>query len=245
MCKKYAVYLRWGCTLSESVLQSAVGWLAADINIVFLSDEALCTQETWTFSYSSSQEHSAKQLASLSGPSLHHLHPYGVWNSFCWCPSLSRHATTLFTMFQKTLTLPWYPHHAVAVPPVAPHACPLSPCATHLLNRRPPACMWLWMVCQRPALLPPVNMLRTLSLRLGPAPEQAPTPLSLAPGEGPAPPCPPLSPAPLGGKVGRIRDKETRTDRQKEKTRIQSRETDGQTGDRRTDEQSREQKNHQ
>ncbi len=119
---------------------------------------------------------------------------------------------------------------------------PLSPCATHLPNRRPPACMWLWIVCQRPALLPPVTILRTLSLRLGPAPlpEQAPPPLSLAPGEGPAPPCPPLSTAPLGGTVGWIGDKETRTDRRKgpgEDTK--KRERERQTRDRRTDVQSR------
>ena len=98
----------------------------------------------------------------------------------------------------------------------APHACPLSPCATHLPNRRPPACMWLWTVCQRPALLPPVTMLRTLSLRLGPAPvlEQAPPPPSLAPGEGPAPPCPPLSMAPLGRNSGVDRIQRN-TDRQR------------------------------
>lgn len=90
---------------------------------------------------------------------------------------------------------------------------------THLPNRRPPACMWLWTVCQRPALLPPVTMLRTLSLRLGPSPvpEQAP-PLSLAPSEGPAPPCPLLSTAPLGGRVG-VDRKHGNTDRQEERTK--------------------------
>lgn len=96
---------------------------------------------------------------------------------------------------------------------------PPPPCATHLLKRRPPACMWLWTVCHRPALLPPVTMLRTLSLRLGPAPapEQAPPPLSLAPGEGPAPPCPPLSAAPLIDTVRRTGNKETRTHRKKKR----------------------------
>lgn len=80
--------------------------------------------------------------------------------------------------------------------------------------------MWLWTVCQRPALLPPVTMLRMLSLRLGPAPlpEQAPPPLSLAPGEGPAPPCPPLSTAPLGGNVG-LDHRQRNTDRQEERTK--------------------------
>lgn len=116
---------------------------------------------------------------------------------------------------------------------------PPPPCATHLLKRRPPACMWLWTVCHRPALLPPVTMLRTLSLRLGPAPapEQAPPPLSLAPGEGPAPPCPPLSAAPLIDTVRRTGNKETRTHRKKKREREKERKTrwtedgtDGQVG---------------
>lgn len=83
-------------------------------------------------------------------------------------------------------------------------------------------------------------MLRTLSLRLGPAPvpEQAPPPLSLAPGEGPAPPCPPLSTAPLGGTVRWIRDKETRTDRGRTK-RGYKEEREKRTDERRTDVQSR------
>lgn len=120
-----------------------------------------------------------------------------------------------------------------------PSCVPLSQCSTHLLNRRPPACMWLWTVCHLPALLPPVTMLRMLSLRLGPAsvPEQAPPPLSLAPGEGPAPPCPPLSTAPLEIPVGWMVDKETRTDR-KRQPRREEKERDGQT-DRRTDVQTR------
>lgn len=143
-----------------------------------------------------------------------------------------------FIMFDKLiLSYSLFDIHTMLL--LCPHACPLSPCATHLLNRRPPACMWLWIVCQRPTLLPPVTMLRTLSLRLGPAPvpEQAPPPLSLAPGEGPAPPCPPLSTAPLGGTVGWIGDKETRTDRRrrpgedtkKRKREMDRRETDAQT----------------
>lgn len=173
-----------------------------------------------------------------SGPALRCLLLHVVKNSFCWCSYLSVHAKLPFMMFLQTHTLLWYPHHAVVVPTVAPHACPLSPCATHLLNRRPPACMWLWTVCHRPALLPPVTMLRTLSLRLGPAPvpEQAPPPLSLAPGKGPAPPCPPLSTAPLVGAVWRIRDKETWTDGKKgpgedrkKRERRTDKETDAQT----------------
>lgn len=127
-------------------------------------------------------------------------------------------------------------------PPWPLMRCPLSPCATHLPKRRPPACMWLWTVCQRPALPPPISMLRTLSLRLGPAPEQAPPPLSLAPGEGPAPPCPPLSTAPLGGAVEGGRGQRN-TDRQEERTQAtkrKEREREGQTRDRReTDVQSR------
>lgn len=116
-----------------------------------------------------------------------------------------------------------------------PHACspnPSPPCATHLLNRRPPACMWLWTVCHRPALLPPVTMLRTLSLRLGPAPvpEQAPPPLSLAPGEGPAPPCPPLSTAPLVGteRLDR-RQRNTEQTERKDQEKTEGWERDGRT----------------
>lgn len=152
-----------------------------------------------------------------------------------WRPSLHSHTTMLFMKFLQTHFFLWHPHHAVTLPVIAPHACPLSPCATHLLNRRPPACMWLWIVCHRPALLPPVTMLRTLSLRLGPAPvpEQAPPPLSLAPGEGPAPPCPPLSTAPLIGTVWWIRDKNEHTnerERDREMDRRRDRRTDVQAG---------------
>lgn len=91
--------------------------------------------------------------------------------------------------------------------------------------------MWLWIVCHRPALLPPVTMLRTLSLRLGPAPapEQAPPPPSLAHGEGPAPPCPPLSAAPLIDTVRPTGNKETRTHGQKKRERERTRWTEDET----------------
>lgn len=137
---------------------------------------------------------------------------------FCSTYSMTVFKHTLF----NTQTFLQTPHHAVVVPSVDPHA---SPCATHLLKRRPPACMWLWIVCHRPALLPPVTMLRTLSLRLGPAPapEQAPPPPSLAPGEGPAPPCPPLSAAPLIDTVRPTGNKETRTHGQKKRERERER----------------------
>lgn len=128
----------------------------------------------------------------------------------------------------------------LASPPLPSPPSSPSPCATHLPNRRPPACMWLWTVCQRPALLPPVTMLRTLSLRLGPAPlpEHAPPPLSLAPGEGPAPPCPPLSTAPLGG-TGGVDRRQRNTDRQEERTTKRGQKEEKRERDGRTDVQGR------
>jgi len=162
------------------------------------------------------------------------LHQHTVKNSFIFIVQSACRSSIHDTF---TNSLPWYAHHAAVVPIEAPHALPMSPCSTHLLNRRPPACMWLWTVCQRPALLPPVTMLRMLSLRLGPAPvpEQAPPPLSLVPGEGPAPPCPPLSTAPLAGMEGNRRQRNTdgreeRIKRGYKKWRIDERQTHKRTG---------------
>lgn len=96
--------------------------------------------------------------------------------------------------------------------------------ATHLLDCRPPVCMWLWTVCHQPALLPPATMLRTLSLslRLGPAPEPPPPD---------QPPCPPLSAAPL--RVG-VCGSQTERHRWTERERQRDRETDS-GKDRRTE----------
>lgn len=145
------------------------------------------------------------------------LFPFTVRNYMIFCSTYS------MTVFEHTFfniqTVPLNSTPCCGRARCRPSCVPPSPCATHLLKRRPPACMWLWTVCHRPALLPPVTMLRTLSLRLGPAPapEQAPPPLSLAPGEGPAPPCPPFSAAPLIDTARRTGNKETRTHRKKKR----------------------------
>lgn len=82
----------------------------------------------------------------------------------------------------------------------APHACPLSPCATHLPNRRPPACMWLWTVCHTPGLAAPRHHAPNAVTATGPCPSTraSTTPAVAGPWRGSSTALPTLIHGPTG-----------------------------------------------